>query len=189
MMHKPSLDPMQAALDGELSPEARARFERQLAESPKARARWAALLEASRLLAAAPGAAPLASPRPGFSKRFQARLAERRSNTKMVWGMLALGLTAPVGTAVMAVLVVGSLLPGLLLTPHPVDWMSAQATGIGIGLADARTVLSALVVSAYTLASWALSQPLTWLAMTMGGAVAVAWLYLVRKLTLEVSLS
>ena len=105
-MHKPSLDLMQSALDGELSPEALAQLDRMLAEVPEARATWMALVEAARIL----NAAPMAAPRPGFSRRFQARLAERRSGPKVVWGMLALGLTAPAGMAVLVLLAAGSYL-------------------------------------------------------------------------------
>ncbi len=185
MMTKPSLDRMQAALDGELSPDEQAQLERQLAESPEARARWTALSEVSQLL----GAAPMAGPRPGFSKRFQARLAERRSRPKVLWGVLVLGVTAPVGLTVIALLLAGSLVTALMLAPSPADWMSAQVTGAAMNLADARAISSTLATSAYAVSGWALSQPLTWLFITLGGAVVAAWLYAIRKVNLEVSLS
>jgi anti-sigma factor RsiW len=182
MMHKPSLDLMQAALDGRLSPDEQARLDRELAASPEARARWWALVEAVQLLQAAPKAAP----RPGFSRRFQERLRQRRSKTKMVWGALTLVLAAPVGMVVMAVLI---LVPLLILAASSPQGLSAPVAGIGFGLADARVLLEAVVTSAFILAGWAFSQPAAWLVLPLGGAVVAVWLYVVRKMTLEVSLS
>lgn len=185
MTMKPSLDWMQAALDGELSPEEQARLERELSESPEARAQWLALVEVAELI----GHTPMAAPRTGFARRFQARLAERRSKKRVVGGALILGLAAPVGITVMGMLVVGTLLPSILLASPPSEWMTSQVTGIGMGLADVRAVLDMLATGIYLLASWALSQPLTWLALVPGGAVVAAWLYVIRKMNLEVSLS
>ncbi len=184
MISNPPPDWMQAALDGELSPAEQAQFERQIAESPEARAQWLALVEVTQLL----GAAPLAAPRPGFSKRFQARLAGRRSRTRLLGGMLALGLAAPVGMVILVLLIIGKLLPTMLIAPSPAAWLSAQATAIALSLADARAIVEALATSVFAVAGPALSHPLTWVGLTFGGVIVIAWFHLIRKTTWEITI-
>src|SRR3972149_9010464 len=93
MNHKPYLDWRHAAPDaGEarLAPDQRAQLDAHLAGCAECQSLWDVLGEADRLFEAA----PMAAPRPGFTGRFKARLAQQRSRPRTVWGALALGLGA-----------------------------------------------------------------------------------------------
>jgi len=181
MSFKLSRDWMQAALDGELSPAERAQFEQYLAESPKAQAHWTSLNEVDQLLSIA----PLAVPQPGFNQRFQERLAKRRPPTRW-WNVLGLGIAIMVGLALTVLFAAGDLLPILLFTPHLSLRASALTTNIALRLTDIWIIFDALMTSAYALGTWALNQPFIWLTLSLGLVSATVWLYLIRKLTLEV---
>lgn len=186
-MPKPYSDMMQAAMDGELTPGQQAQFEQYLAESGEARAMWNALTEVDALLSAA----PLAKPRPGFGKRFEARLAGQRSRVKTLWGTLALGTGTLMSAAALSLLV-ATYAFALTATGHaqqPSELLSMRVTQAAVAFADARALINALSISALALGEWGLMQPTMWLLATLGLGITAVWLYLIRKLSPEVTIS
>src|SRR5690242_1263355 len=110
MNHKPYHDWMNAMLDGAIAPADRRALEAHLATCSSCQAAWASLSRVHRLFKAA----PLSAPRPGFNGRFQARLAQRRSQPRAIWGALALGL----GAVAVSALVVPVGLAAVFSTVH-----------------------------------------------------------------------
>ena len=186
-MPKPSLDWVHAALDGDLSPEQQVQFEQYLAETPEAQAMWSALSEVDQLL----GAASMVKPRPGFSKRFETRLASQRSRAKTFWGTLALGAGAMVSVGALSVLVISSaIVAGATgFAQQPLGALSMQVTRAAVTFADVRAVINALATTVYALGEWGLMQPVAWSMTVFGLAATALWLYLIRKLNVEVTIS
>lgn len=184
---KPSLDWIQAALDGDLSSEQHAQFEQYLAETPDAQAMWSALSEVDQLL----GAASMVKPRPSFSKRFEARLAGQRSRAKTLWGTLALGAGAMVSVGALSLVVVSSaVVAGATgFAQQPWGALSMQVTRAAVTFADGRAVINALAATVYALGEWGLMQPVAWSMTVFGLAATALWLYLIRKLNVEVTIS
>ncbi len=182
MNHKPYLDWMQSALDGTLTSDQRPQLEGHLGDCGECQSVWDALVEADRLFKAE----PLAAPRPGFTGRFKARLAQQRSRPRVVWGALALGLGAVGAAALVLPVGVGLLFSAARVAREPAT-TAAVYSGLNATADFAGTVFDALFVAGRALAEWALVNPLMW-AMCVGAAVVtVMWFYFVRKLVPEVS--
>jgi len=177
MNHKPFHEWMHALLDGDLAPASRRELEVHLGECGECQATWTTLSEVQRLLRAEP---PLA-PRPGFSGRFQARLAQRRSRPRLMWGGLALGL-GTVGAAALVVPVgLGVFIAALRVAQEPATVLALVAS-LNVTLAVADTVFSALQIAVRALFESAVSNPLTYAFSVVGLALAVLWLYVMRRL-------
>ena len=180
MNHKPYLDWMHAALDaGEarLAPDQQAQFDAHLADCAECQSLWDVLCEADRLFAAA----PLAAPRPGFTGRFKARLAQQRSRPKAVWGALVLGLGA-VGAAAMVLPVGVGFLFSIVRVAQEPAMTDALYSGFNATASFAGMVLDGLFIAARALGEWALGNPLTWAASLVALAATAMWFYFMRRL-------
>ncbi|MBM4424424.1 MAG: hypothetical protein FJ030_13720 [Chloroflexi bacterium] len=184
-MSKSQLEKMHAGLDGQLSPEARAELDALLADSREAMAEWESLMEVDRLLRAA----PMASPRPGFSNRFRVRLAAERSRSKTVFGILALGLGGLGATASLMALGAGLVFAGARFADQPTASLTPFVVDAANRLADYQSIAKALSITGRALGEWGLAQPLMWVAAApFALAVVAVWLFLVGKLKPEVRL-
>lgn len=178
--HKPYTEWMQLALDGDLRPEQRDQLHGHLAECQACAAAWEGLARLDRLF----GQAPLAAPRAGFVGRFNARLQQRRSQPRVMWGALALGFGA-VGAAALVLPVGLSALWSLAqLVGQPAAsaalWNSASATSevmLALG--------GALWVTARALGELALVTPLAWMLAVGALIITIIWIYFMRRLSLQ----
>lgn len=186
MNHKPYLTAMQAALDGDLPSLQRRELAEHLAACPSCQSTWDALNDAQRLLKAE----PLAAPRPGFTGRFRARAAARRSRARWVLGGLVLGFSAL--SVVVVAAVVGTLTLGTVVSAAQVARQPGAVSALyGSSLATltlGTTVARAGLTVFDALAQKILINPLTWLASLAAAGVVATWGYLVFKLTPEVVL-
>jgi predicted anti-sigma-YlaC factor YlaD len=186
MNHKPYFDWMQAALDGDLSSTQRRDLTEHLAGCANCQSTWDALNDAHRQFKAE----PLAAPRPGFTGRFKARLVQRRSRTRAMWGAAVLGFSA--FSTVTALAVIFTLAFTTVFSAAQVARQPATATAIyssGVAaLTFGRTVAHALLTVFDALAQKVLINPLTWLVSLAALAVVAVWAYLVFKLSPEVVL-
>jgi anti-sigma factor RsiW len=181
MNHKPYREWMHAVLDGALAPAGRRDLEAHLATCLECQATWAGLSEVQRLFKAEP---PMA-PRPGFSGRFQARLAQRESRPQLIWGAVALGLGAVGASALVVPLGLSLVFSTLRVAQQPATTLALLAGAVA--LADLlRTVVGALAITARAIAQAAFFNPLAWVAATLALVLTGVWLYLVRKLVPEV---
>lgn len=111
-------------LDDQLAQEEIRHLESHTATCPSCRAALHTLRRVDRLMAAA----PMMSPAPGFSARFQTRLAARRRRNRTWAGIITLALAA-------LALALGAMV--LLAIPSLALWESLSASGLlteGIGL-------------------------------------------------------
>ena len=186
MNHKPYIDWMQAALDGDISSTQRRDLTEHLTGCASCQSTWDALNDAQRQFKAE----PLAAPRPGFTGRFRARLVERRSRTRAVWGALVLGFSALSTLTVVAMVV--TLAFTTVFSAAQVARQPATATALYSSGVAALTFGSTLAHALWTvfdaLAQKALINPLTWLASLAALGVVAVWAYLVLKLSPEVVL-
>ena len=185
MNHKPYLDGMQAALDaGEarLAPDQRSQLEDHLVDCGECQSVWEALVEVDRLFKAE----PMATPRPGFTGRFKARLEQRHSRPRAVGGALALGLGAVGAAALVLPVGVGLLFSAARVVQEPAA-TAALYSGFNTTASFARTVLDALFIAGRALVEWALVNPLMWAACVGAAAATAMWFYFMRKLVPEVS--
>lgn len=182
MNHKPYLDWMQAALDGSLAPDQRSQLDGHLVDCGECQSVWDALVEVDRLFRAE----PMAAPRAGFTGRFKARLEQRRSRPKVVWGALALGLGAVGAAALVLPVGVGLLFSFARVVQEPAA-TAALYSGFNATAGFARTVLEALFIAGGALVEWALVNPLMWAACVGAAAITAMWFYFIRKLVPEVS--
>ena len=171
---------MQLALDGELSFAQREELETHVAGCAECEARWGVLARVDALFTEA----PLIAPRSGFTGRFNARLKQRRSQPRPLWGVFALGLGVMGGAAL--------ILPfGLSLL-----WTLAQALGQPATAAAvfdsasavsnvAVTLIGAITAILRSLGEYALGAPAVWAGVMMSLIVVVAWFYLMRRLALQ----
>jgi len=180
MLHKPYADWMQATLDGLLALPARRELEVHLAECPECQAAWAALSAVDRLL----GDQPLVAPRPGFAGRFQARLAERRTRPRLVWGALALGLGAVGAAALVMPFGLGLVFTALRAAQQPATSL-ALASSLSATASLAATILDALLIAAQALVRGAVASPWTWAASIAALALTGAWVYVMRRVVPE----
>jgi hypothetical protein len=186
MNHKPYLDWMQAALEGDLASTQRRDLAEHLAACANCLATWDALNDAQRQFKAEPWAAP----RPGFTGRFRARLAARRSRTRALWGAVVLGASAfsTVATlAVVATVAFTTVFSAAQAAQQPATATALYSSGAA-ALTFCRTIAHALWTVFGALAEKALVNPLTWLASLAALGVVAAWAYLVLKLKPEVVL-
>lgn len=183
MVHKPYQAWMQDLLDGSLAGPARVQLEAHLASCQDCLTRWNALSAVDRLFKAA----PLAAPRAGFSGRYKARAAQRRSRPRLVWGAVALGLGA-VGATGVVVPVGVALIWSLLRAAQQPATLLALNTSAAATASFANTVLEALFIAARALLEAALANPLAWAGAALALALTGAWLVMLRKLVPQGSL-
>lgn len=180
MVHKPYHAWMQALLDGALAAPARRQLEQHLAGCQGCQADWAGLSAMDRLFKAA----PMAAPRAGFSGRFKARQAQRRSRPRLVWGAVTLGAGAVAASAV--VVPVGlALIWSLLRAAQQPATVMALSTSAAATVGFAGTVLDALFIAGRALLEAALANPLAWAAAALALALTGVWLVVMRKLVPE----
>jgi anti-sigma factor RsiW len=180
MPHKPYGDWMQAALDGSLDPGQRAQLDEHLAACRECASRWAALGEVEKMF----GSAPLAAPRAGFTSRFKARLAQRHSRPKTMWGALALGLGAVGAAALVVPAGAGLLLSGFRIAQEPATTI-ALYNGVNATASFASILGEALLIAGRAVFEWAVVNPLVWAASVTGLGVTGVWFYFMRKLIPE----
>jgi anti-sigma factor RsiW len=180
MAHNPYYAWMQDLLDGALPGPARVQLEAHLSGCQHCQARWNALSAVDRLFEAA----PMAAPRAGFSGRFKARVAQRRSRPRLVWGAVALGLGA-VGVSAVVVPVGLAFIWSLLRAAQQPATLLALSTSAASTASFANTVLDALVIAGRALLEAGLANPLAWTAAAMALALTGVWLVLLRKLAPE----
>jgi anti-sigma factor RsiW len=186
MNHKPYLDWMNAALDGDLASVQRRELVEHLTACASCQATWDVLNDVQRQLKAE----PLAAPRPGFAGRFRARQLARRSRTRLVWGGLVLGLSSLSVMALLAVVGVLSLntvFSAAQVAQQPAALAALYSSGAAV-LTYGSTVARAVWTVFDLLAEKALFHPVTWLLSLMALAVVISWGYLIYKLNPEVVL-
>ena len=181
MNHKPYHDSMQAVLDGDITLADRRALEAHLATCPSCTATWTSLSSVHRLFKAA----PLAAPRAGFNGRFKARLAQRRSRPRAVWGALALGLSAVAASAVVVPLGLGAILSTVRVAQQPATSLALLASVAAVAV-FLTTFVDALLIAANALAAVLLPNPLCWAAAVLALALAGVWLYVMRRIAPEV---
>jgi anti-sigma factor RsiW len=176
MNHKPFQAAMQAVLDGDLPAGERQALEAHLLTCLACQAEWVALSEVHRLFKLE----PLAAPRAGFSGRFQARLAQRRSRPRLIGGAVALGLGA-VGLAALVVpLGLGALLTGWRVAQQPATLL-ALWSGADAVWALVSTLAEALYITARAVLEPALTSPLAWGGALLALTLTVVWVYVMRR--------
>jgi anti-sigma factor RsiW len=186
MNHKPYVDWMNAALDGELASVQRRELVEHLTACANCQATWDTLNDVQRQLKAE----PLAAPRTGFTSRFKARQAARRSQARLLWGGLVLGLSSLSVMATLAVvcaLSFGTMFSAAQVARQPAAVSALYSSGTA-ALMFGSTVARALWTVFDALAAKALLHPLTWLLSLVALAVLACWGYLVYKLSPEVVL-
>ena len=182
MNHKPYHESMHAMLDGAIAPADRRALEAHLATCASCQASWASLSSVHRLLKAA----PLAAPRPGFSQRFEARLAQRRSRPRAIWGALALGLGAVAVSALVVPLGLGAVLATVRVAEQP-DTALALVFSLSAAAAFLTTLADALVLIMRALVEAILPNPLAWAAAVLALGLTGVWFYVMRKVAAEVN--
>lgn len=180
MNHKPYHEWMHAVLDGAIAPADRLALEAHLATCTHCQTAWASLSNVHRLFKAE----PMVAPRPGFSGRFQARLAQRRSRPRAIWGALSLGLGAVAASALVVPLGLGLIFSVVSAAQQPTTTVAllASASAVFVFLG---TLVDALVIAARALAEAFLPNPLTWAVAMLALALTGVWLYVMRKLVPE----
>ncbi len=180
MNHKPYHEWMQAVLDGAIAPADRRALEAHLADCASCQATWTSLSTVHRLFKAA----PLAAPRPGFSGRFQARLAQRRSRPRAVWGALGLGLGAVAASALVVPLGLGAVLAAARTAAQPSTSLALLVSAVAV--ADfCSALVDALLIAARAVAETVLPNPLAWAAAVLALGLTGVWLYVMHKLVPE----
>jgi len=173
MTHQTFLEQISLWLDDELDPAEAAGLQTHLTECSACRLHYQAMQHLDRLLAGT--AAQVVAPRPGFSQRFETRLAGQRSTNRR---HLILGIGA---------LLLGTLFFGLV--GGALVW--SRLAGSGLALIDVNLLYRGLVelietsmlLSAFigTLSLWikasliTMSQPLFWVYTLV--AVGLVWLW------------
>ncbi len=170
---------MHARLDGDLDPADRQQLDAHLAGCEACAAAWHGLREAHRRLAGQ----PLAAPRPGFTGRFNARLAQRRARPRLVWGGVALGLGAVGASAVILPLGLALFISVLRGAQQPATAL-ALTNSLDAATALLTTVADALIIAVRALVAAAAPNPMVWAGLLLALAATVAWFYALRKLVL-----
>jgi hypothetical protein len=124
------------------------------------------------------------APRPGFTGRFQARLAQRRSRPRLVWGALALGLGTVAAAALVVPLGLGLILAAVRAAQQPATALAVIAS-LQAAAAFGATVGSALFIAARAVVEPALANPLAWGMALAALALTGVWLYVMRRLLPE----
>jgi anti-sigma factor RsiW len=180
MNHKPYQEWMQSVLDGALAPAARRELEAHLATCGECQSTWSALNEVHRLFKAE----PLVAPRAGFTGRFQARLAQRRSRPRLMWGALVLGLGTVGAAALVVPLGLGLIFAGVRAAQQPATALAVVAS-LEAAFAFAETVASAIFIALRAVVEPALTNPLAWVMAAAALALTGVWLYVMRNLLPE----
>ena len=180
MIPKSLLADMNEALD-QSDAAARAALAARLTDQPEAQAFWDAMQSTEQKLRAA----PLLAPGMGFVQRFEARRNAQRGSSSKAWFSFFGGVVATGGLAVCAPLIVslGLYAREMWMNGHVFEIIVRNIAGSGAAVAGA------LFTSAVALLEIAIPNPLTWLAVTGAVGIVVVWMYLIGKLTLEVSLT
>lgn len=180
MTHQPYLDWMNLALDEALPAESRPQLHAHLAECPACAEQWEALKRVHTLFEAE----PLAAPRAGFTGRFKARLRQQNSRPRTVWGFITLGVSA-VGTSVVSmVLLAAAFWPLAQWVGQPAA-ANAVFNNVTVASRLASTLAGALWVTVKALGQMVLFSPAAWAVALAGLVVAVGWLFLLRRLSLQ----
>ena len=186
MNHKPYLDWMNTALDGDLPSIRRRELTEHLVACASCQATWDALNDMQRQLKAE----PMAAPRPGFAGRFRARQAQRRSQARLALGALVLSLGA-LSTLVIVTMIftlsVGTVFSAAQVARQPTT-LAALCSSLGAALTFGNTIAHAIWIVFDAVAEKALFNPFTWLISLAALAIVAAWGYLVLKLNPEVVL-
>ncbi len=180
MSHQPYLDWMQLALDGDLRPEHRLQLDAHLRDCAQCATMWQTLNEVEALLSTA----PLVAPRPGFTRRFTARLKAQRSPSRALWGVLALGLGVIGAAAVVLPLTLGMVWPLIQLIGQP----AASAALVNNASAVSQTLLivgAALWAAARALGEFAIGTPLVWLLILGVFLATTLWVVALRRIALQ----
>ncbi len=180
MVHKPYQAWMLDLLDGELAAPARRQLEEHLATCAECQSGWEALSAVERLLADA----PMAAPRPGFTGRFNVRLARQRSRPRLLWGAAALGLGVVAAAAVVLPLGFGLLFSAARIAEQPATLL-ALGNSLSATSALVRAVADALAIAARAVVEGMVAQPLVWVGAVIALALTAAWLYVMRRLVPE----
>jgi len=179
MTHQPYLDWMQAKLDDALDPEAARELDAHLAACAECVSEWLLLLEVHHLFQAEPPARP----RPGFTGRFKARLEQRHSRPRLVWGALALGFGAVGAAALVLPVGIGLMLMAVQTVQEPAAtaalWSSLSAlSGFLTALADALFIIGGALLRTL------LVNPLTGVVGFLGLVITAIWAYFIHNLGL-----
>ena len=182
MNHKPYHDWMQSVLDGALDGADRRALEEHLATCASCQATWTSLSNVHRLFKAE----PMLAPRSGFSGRFKARLAQRRSRPQAMWGALALGLGAVAASALAVPLGLSVVLTTVSAARQP-DTGLALVASASAATTFLTTLADALLLVIRAVAEAVLPNPLTWAASVLALGLTGVWFYMLRKLAPEVN--
>jgi len=160
---------------------ARAALAARLTDQPEAQALWDAMQSTERQLRAA----PLLAPGAGFVQRFEARRVAGRESSSKAWLPFFGGVVATGGLAVCAPLIVslGFYARAVWMNGHVFAIVARDIVGAGAAIGGA------LLTSGAALLEIAIPNPWMWLAVTGAAGIVVVWMYLIGKLTLEVSLT
>lgn len=180
MSHQPYSDWMQLALDGDLKPEQRAQLDTHLQVCAQCAALWRALGEVETLFSTA----PVVSPRPGFTNRFNARLRQQRSQPRVWLGVFVLGFSVVGAAVILLPLTLGIVWPFVQLIGQP----ATSAALFDNASAISQTLLAvgaALWVSAWALGAFAVTTPLFWLLTITVLLATMLWVLTLRRLALQ----
>ena len=180
MIPKSLLDDMNDALDhGDAA--ARAAIATRLNDQPEAQAVWDAMQTVEQKL----NAAPMLAPSAGFVQRFEARRAAAQSSSGKAWLAFFGGVIVTGGVTASAPLIVGLVLYAReMLTEEIVFALIVRNTVESIA-----AIARAIITSVIAVAQIAIPNPLMWLTMLGALGIVGVWLYLINKLSLEVSLT
>jgi anti-sigma factor RsiW len=179
-MHKPYFEWMQLALDGELLATQQRELDAHLAECAECATRREALARVAAIFSGA----PVVAPRPGFTGRFNARLKQRRSQPRPLWGVFALGLGVAGGAMLILPLGLGMVwtLAQVIGQPATTAAMFNSATAASN---LAATLAGAFTAIARSLGEYALGSPVAWAGGGAAIVIVAAWFYLMRRLALQ----
>lgn len=180
MIPKSLLDDMNDALDsGDAA--ARAALTTRLSDQPEAQAVWDAMQSVEQKLSAA----PMLTPSAGFVQRFEARRAAAQSSSGKAWLAFFGGVIVIGGVTASAPLIIG-----LALYAREV-WINEIVFALIVRntVESIAAIARALFTSVIAVAQIAIPNPLMWLTMLGGMGIVGVWLYLINKLSLEVSLT
>ena len=172
------IDMMTASADGELTPTEESELQAYLARSPEQQTAYQALQRADQFLRSAAGV--MVEPEPGFTTRFERRLAYHQP--RPVW-QTWLGLSILlVGTVTIFSLV--AVVGGITLLSTWASLLDMQPTSYGLNLLgefinQIRTLLTLLGLVVRVI-SITLSQPVVWLAVPLAGGLGWLWLRLLK---------
>ncbi|MBI5052781.1 MAG: hypothetical protein HZB52_05890 [Chloroflexi bacterium] len=180
MIPKFLLDDMNDALDsGDAA--TRAALTTRLSDQPEAQAAWDAMQSVEQKL----NAAPMIAPSAGFVQRFEARRVATQSSSGKAWLAFFGGVIVTGGVAASAPLIIGLAFYVREVWEQEIVFALIVRNTVESIAAIAR----ALFTSVIALAEIAIPNPMMWLTMLGAVGIVGVWLYLINKLSLEVSLT